>query len=328
MLYNLSNGVMEAQISDFGAKITRLVIPNDRGERKDVVLGFATEEEWHTKEPSFNAVIGRCANRIKNAQFELDGRTYHLLANDRGNTLHGGDHGFNIRIWEVEEHDERHVRLHYRSADGEEGFPGNLDVWVTYTVTADNALRIAYEAKTDAPTLVNLTNHAYFNLEGEQSPSVCDHVLQVLADTYTPLDETDCPTGEIRSVEGTPMDFRQPIRIGDRIEDPFFVPSRGINHNWCVPADKEWKKVAVLHADGRTMEVYTTSPALQVYTGNWVEANVGKSGTLYRPLNSICLETQNCPDAIHHANFPSPVLRPGEVYKELTEYRFVYEKMG
>ena len=323
MLYHLTNGILEAQISDYGAKITRLIVPNKDGDRKDIVLGFATEAEWRTQEPSFNAVMGRCANRIKGAQFDLDGKTYPLLANDRGNTLHGGDHGFNIRTWEAEEHDDRHVRLHYRAADGEEGFPGNMDVWVTYALTADNALSIVYEAKTDAPTVVNLTNHAYFNLEGEQSPSIRDHMLQVLAGAYTPLDETDCPTGEILQVEGTPMDLRQPTRVGDRLEDPFFVPSRGINHNWVLPTAGSMCKAAVLSAAGRTMEVYTTSPALQVYTGNWVEEHVGKSGVTYRPLNSICLETQNCPDAIHHPNFPSPILRPGETYREQTRYQFV-----
>ena len=322
MICHLTNGIIEAQISDYGAKITRLIVPNKDGDRKDIVLGFATEAEWRTQEPSFNAVMGRCANRIKGAQFELDGKTYHLLANDRGNTLHGGNHGFNIRTWEVEEHDDTHVRLHYRSADGEEGFPGNLDVWVTYALTADNALSILYEAKTDAPTLVNLTNHAYFNLEGEQSVSVRDHMLQVLADAYTPLDETDCPTGEILPVDGTPMDLRQPTRVGDRLADPFFIPSRGINHNWVLPTAGTMRKIAVLSAAGRTMEVYTTCPALQVYTGNWVEAHVGKSGVTYRPLNSICLETQNCPDAIHHPNFPSPVLLPGETYREQTRYQF------
>ena len=318
-----SDGGLEAEVSNLGAKITKLLVANRQGEVKDIVLGFRTAEEWRTQEPSFNAVMGRCANRIKNAQFALDGQVYHLLANDRGNTLHGGNNGFNTRLWDVEEHDAQHVRLHYRAADGEEGFPGNLDVWVTYTATDDNALSILYEAKTDKPTIINLTNHAYFNLEGEQSPSVREHVLQVLADAYTPLDGTDCPTGEIRPVDGTPMDLRQPVRIGDCIDQPFFVPSRGINHNWVLPDKKGMKKAAVLYADGRTMTVYTTCPALQVYTGNWVEKNVGKAGKEYDIQTAVCLEAQNFPNSPNCPNFPSAVLRPGEIYFEQTEYKFV-----
>lgn len=323
MFYELRSARLHAEVSDYGAKLTRLVVPNKEGERKDVVLGFATEEEWRTKETYFNAIIGRCANRIKDGRFTLDGKQYQLPINNGTNSLHGGVHGFNEKVWTVQEHDEKHIVLYYRAADGEEGYPGNLDVWVTYELS-EEALTISYKAQTDAPTLVNFTNHAYFNLEGEQSPSVREHVLQVNADYYTPFDETACPTGEILPVEGTPMDFREAVRVGDRIDDAFFAPGRGIDNNWVLPKAEGLQKAAVVSADGRTMEVYTTCPALQVYTGNWVEENIGKSGARYCVQNSICLETQNCPDAINHANFPSPVLRPGEVFEQQTVYRFVW----
>ena len=332
MLYTLQNGRLQAEISTYGAKLTRLIVPNDQGEVKDVVLGFASEDEWRTKETYFNAIIGRCANRIKNGRFVLDGKSYQLPVNNGTNSLHGGVHGFNEKEWEVINdksqitNHQSQITLHYRSVDGEEGYPGNLDIWVTYCLTDDNALSISYEARTDAPTIVNFTNHAYFNLNGEDSPSVRNHVLQVLADAYTPFDETACPTGEVLPVEGTPMDFRQPTLIGDRIDLPFFAPGRGIDNNWLLePRAKSQEPMlaAVLQADGRTMQVLTTCPALQVYTGNYVEQNIGKSGSLYRPQNAVCLETQNVPDAINHPNFPSPILRPGEVFRQQTIYRFV-----
>jgi len=323
MLFDLTNGTLQVQISDYGAKITRLLVPDKNGKVADIILGFATEEEWRTKETYFNAIIGRCANRIKNGQFVLDGKQYQLPVNNGTNSLHGGIHGFNEKTWTAEEYDARHVRLHYRSADGEEGYPGNLDIWVNYALTDDNALSIEYEAKTDAPTVVNFTNHAYFNLNGEASPSIRDHVLQVFADEYTPFDDTACPTGEILPVEGTPMDFRQPQRISDRIDDPFFAPGRGIDNNWVLPAYKGLQLAAEVSASGRTMQVWTTWPALQVYTGNYVEHNIGKSGTTYCPQNAICLEAQNSPDAINHANFPSPILRPGKLFRKQTIYKFV-----
>ena len=331
MLYTLSNGRLQAQISTYGAKLTRLLVPNNQGEVKDIVLGFASEDEWRTKETYFNAIIGRCANRIKNGRFVLDGKSYQLPVNNGTNSLHGGLHGFNEKEWEIVQrpttNDQRQITLHYRSADGEEGYPGNLDIWVTYELTDDNALSISYEAKTDAPTIVNFTNHAYFNLNGEDSPSVRNHMLQVLADAYTPFDDTACPTGEVLPVEGTPMDFRQPTLIGDRIDLPFFAPGRGIDNNWLLQRpmtnDQRPMLAAVLQASGRTMQVLTTCPALQVYTGNYVEENIGKSATLYRPQNAVCLETQNVPDAINHPNFPSPVLRPGEEFRQQTIYRFI-----
>ena len=321
-----SSGGLKVEISNLGAKITKLLVANRKGEVKDIVLGFRTAEEWRTKETYFNAICGRVANRIKNGQFTLDGKAYQLPINNGTNSLHGGIEGFNAKIWEVVEQSLFEIKLHYRAKDGEEGYPGNLDVWVTYTATKDNTLRIHYEAKTDAPTLVAMTNHAYFNLAGEGSGKIHDHILQVFADRYTPFDETACPTGKIAPVEGTPMDFRQPVRIGDRIDDPFFAPGRGIDNNWCLcdgDAPKELRHAATVSADGRTMECWTTMKGLQVYTGNWVEQNEGKSGQVYDIQHAVCLEAQNWPDSINHANFPNIILRPNEKLDEVTEYRFL-----
>lgn len=326
-LYTLrnKNGLL-AQITNYGAKIVSLTVPNDKGEQKDIVLGFNTLDEWMEKETYFNAIIGRYANRIKDGRFSLDGITYQLPINNGTNSLHGGIHGWNEKIWEVVGQNAYSISLHYRCADGEEGYPGTVDVYVTYCLTRDNALQITFEAKTDKPTIIGLTNHAYFNLAGEGSGDVCDHTLQVFADEYTPLDETACPTGEIAKVDGTPMDFRTLQRVGDRITDPFFAPGRGIDNNFVIrgalPRNGELHQAAVVEADGHHMEVWTTMPGLQVYTGNWVEKNIGKSGHEYDVRYAICLEAQNFPDSPNHSNFPNAVLRPGEVYHEVTEYRF------
>lgn len=210
--------------------------------------------------------------------------------------------------------------------DGEQGFPGILDVYVTYQITKDNALRITYEAKTTAPTVINLTQHAYFNLEGEQSDSIREHILQINADSYTEMDNTNCPTGKILPVEDTAMDFRQPTRIGNRIDHDFFARTRGIDANWVLNRPSSEKRLllaATLSVAGRTMQVLTTAPGLQVYTANSVENNMGKGGTIYHPQNAICLETQNYPDAPNHPSFPSAILRPKEIYFQQTEYKFL-----
>jgi aldose 1-epimerase len=318
---------LQAQITNYGAKIVSLIVPNKQGEKADVVLGFSTFDEWQKQETYFNAIIGRYANRIKDGKFALDGVEYQLPINNGTNSLHGGVHGFNEKVWDVVGQSTYSVSLHYRAKDGEEGYPGNLDVYVTYSLTKDNALSIVYEAKTDKPTILGFTNHAYFNLEGEGSGTVHNHQLQVFADEYTPFDDTACPTGEILPVEGTPMDFRQMTRVGDRIDDPFFVPGRGIDNCWALTG---WnakiaslRHAATLEAADRKMEVWTTAPGLQVYTGNWVEQNVGKSGKQYDVQHAICLETQYFPDSPNHTNFPSPILRPGEIYYSRTDYRFV-----
>lgn len=325
-LYTLRNpNGMSAQITNYGAKIVSLYAPDKNGNLADVVLGFSTLEEWKTKETYFNAVIGRYANRIKDGRFVFDGKEYVLAQNNGTNHLHGGTVGFNEKVWEVVGQTKHSISLHYRSKDGEEQYPGTLDVYVTYNITLDNALEISYEAKTDAPTVVGFTNHAYFNLKGEGEGTIHDHVLQVFADEYTPFDDTACPTGEICSVEGTPMDFRMPQKIGDRIDDPFFAPGRGIDNNFVLRKSSDKRRpelAAVLSAADRTMEVWTTMPGLQVYTGNWVEKNTGKSGREYDVQTAVCLEAQNFPNSPNIPSFPSAVLRPGEVYFQQCVYRF------
>ena len=323
----IGSGGLEMTVSSYGAKILSLLVPNSRGEKEDVLLGFSSMQEWQTLEPSFNAVIGRFANRIKHGRFTLDGKTYQLPVNCAGNTLHGGTIGFQQQVWDIVEQTPCSVSMHYCSPDGEQGFPGTLEVYVTYQLTQDNALCITYKAETTAPTILNLTQHAYFNLEGEGTTSVRDHILQINADRYTPLDETNCPTGHICSVQETAMDFRQPTRIGDRIDEPFFARTRGIDANWVLnepAANQQLRLAATLRAGEREMQVLTTSPGLQVYTANFVEQNIGKSGVMYQPQNAVCLETQNFPDAPNHPSFPSAVLRPGEIYFEQTVYKFFY----
>lgn len=320
-----STGGLKVEISNLGAKITKLLVANRKGEVKDIVLGFRSAFEWQEQETYFNAICGRVANRIKKGQFTIDGVDYQVPVNNADNSLHGGIEGFNAKIWEVTAQSLFEITLHYRSKDGEEGYPGNLDVWVTYTATKDNRLVIHYEAKTDKPTLVAMTNHAYFNLAGEDSGRVDDHVLQVNADRYTPFDDTACPTGLILPVVDTPMDFRMPTRIGDRIHDPFFAPGRGLDNNWCLcagDAPKMLRHAATLQADGRTMECWTTMKGLQVYTGNYIEKHQGKNGTMYDEQHAVCLEAQQWPDSIHHEGFPNIVLRPDEKLDEITEYRF------
>jgi len=313
------------EVSNLGAKITKLLIANRKGVVRDIVLGFRTADEWRTQEPYFNAVCGRVANRIKEGTFRIEDTEYRLPQNNGENSLHGGIEGFNAKIWEVVAQSAYEITLRYRSKDGEEGYPGNVMAEVTYTTTKDNRLVIHYTAKTDAPTLVALTQHAFFNLAGEASGRIDDHILQVYADRYTPFDETTCPTGEIRDVEGTPMDFRTPVRIGDRLNDPFFAPGKGIDNNWCLceaDAPKQLRHAATLDADDVRMECWTTMKGLQVYSGNYIRSYVGKSGTIYAPQHAVCLEAQQWPDAIHHEGFPNVMLMPGEQMDETTEYRF------
>ena len=306
-----ANG-MSAQIITRGAIIKELNVPDRDGKFSNVVLTTDSLEKF-LNFPASAAVIGRVANRIAGAQFDLEGTTYKLNANERKNTIHGGRKGFAQQVWtiagEADLKEPSKVTLRYVSKDGEEGFPGTLTTSVTYTLTDNNELRLDYYAESDKPTIANLTNHAYFNLSG--GGSALDHVLQIPAEKYTPTNDELIPTGEILPIEGTPMDFRKATRIGDRIDQLKPKPG-GYDHNYVLSAGKELKFAARLSdpKTGRVMDVRTTQPAVQLYSGNHVAHN------------AICLETQHYPDAIHHKNFPSIVVRPGEPLKETTIFAF------
>lgn len=329
-LYTIKNkNGMSAEVTNYGTKIIRLMVPDKNGKMEDVVQGFDTLQENIDKEPYFGATCGRFANRIKDGKFTLDGKEYTLVQNNSGNALHGGIEGFNAKVWEVKAVLENSIRMQYVSPDGEEGYPGTLYCQVTYTLTDDNELKIKYEATTDKPTVIGLTNHSYFNLKGAGNGTVRDHILQINADFHTVLDDTASPTGEIRPVDNSPFDFRQPVVIGDVIDAPEYVPGRGIDNNWTIrkKQPKELALAATLYEpiSGRKMDVLTTQPGVQVYTANWVEKQPGKYGKIYSEQDSICLETQNFPNSPNIAHFPSSVLRPGERYEEWCVYRFGVE---
>ena len=325
-LFTLKNqNGMYADITNYGAKIVTLFAPDKDDKLADVVLGFETLDEWIEKETYFNTIVGRFANRIKDGKFTLDGKQYQLAINNGTNHLHGGNIGFNQKVWDVLEVSETSLKLQYISADGEENYPGTLPTVVTYAITEDNALSIHYEATTDKPTIAGFTNHAYFNLKGAGEGDIRDHVLQLNADFYTEIDDTQSPTGEIKSVTGTPMDYRNAQAIGERIDDPFFAIGRGLDNNGIINKAQQGDCALAgsVSAANRTMEVYTTLPGIQVYTGNWVEQNVGKYGKKYDVQYAVCMEAQGFPNSPNLPFFPSPVLRPGNKYDEWCIYKFV-----
>ena len=338
-IYTLTNdnGVM-VQLTNYGATVVSLYVPDKEGSLDDVVLGFDSVSDYEKPDPYnpyFGATVGRYANRIAGGQFTLEGKTYTLVQNNGPNHLHGGLKGFKDQIFEaipMKTPEGPAVRFKYLSHDGEEGYPGNLQVSVTFTLTNDNELKIKYLATTDKPTIVNLTNHSYFNLAGEGSGDILNHELMIVADNYTPVDDTLIPTGEIAPVAGTPLDFTTPHKIGERIgelireegDDPF----RGYDHNFVLNNQTGELALAARAKEsstGRVMEVYTTEPGVQLYTGNWVNTR-GKEGKLYEQFSGFCLETQHYPDSPNHPDFPSTVLRPGEVYSTVTIYKFLVEE--
>jgi aldose 1-epimerase len=332
--YTLSNDNMEVRIITYGGVITSIRVPDQKGQLSNVVLGFERLEPYLTQSPYFGCITGRYANRIANAKFTLNGKEYKLSANDGTGLLHGGFKGFDKQIWKVKEittDAQVGIELSYLSPDGEEGFPGNLDTTVTYTLNAQNELNIAYQATTDKVTVLTLTNHSYFNLAGEGSGAIFDHELMLNADHYTPVNSVAIPTGEIAKVEGTPFDFRKAQRIGERIRSGHqqMVYGRGYDHNWVLnranPKDGEMMLAAkVLEPkSGRTLEVLTTEPAIQFYSGNFITGTlVGPSGNTYRQGDGLCLETQHYPDSPNQPTFPSTVLNPGETYDTTTVFRF------
>jgi len=324
----LGGPALHIGVLTFGGVIERVEVPDRTGQTANVVLGLDSLDGYLHRSPYFGALPGRFANRIAGGRFVLDGVEYQLICNDGPNSLHGGPNGFGKRIWTLEESSDRHVTLGLVSVDGDEGYPGTLHVRVTYTVDGPD-LRIDYRARTDRPTVLNLTNHSYFNLTGEGSGSVLDHLLQVDADAFLPVTATSIPTGEVRPVAGTPFDFRASTPIGSRIRqaDEQILRSLGYDHTWVLRPDPGLglRPAARLHdpMSGRTLEVLTTQPGVQVYTANKLTgALAGPSGRSYRQGDAVCFETQHFPDSPNQPEFPSTVLRPGEEFASTTVFRF------
>ena len=333
-LYTLKNrNGMVVQITNFGAKIVSIFVPGRDGSFEDVVLGYESIDEYIKGNPYFGAICGRYANRIANGKFVIDGATYQLPVNNGPNSLHGGPEGFNNQVFDakgvISSPDGELLEMVYVSKDGEMGYPGTLALKVTYTVTDSNELRLDFEAETDRATHVNIASHSFFNLAGEGNGDILKHELTINADRFTPVSDVLIPTGELTAVEATPMDFRKPEIIGKRIDDEFDQLSygKGYDHNWVINRKKpgELTLAAVYFDPGshRTMEVHTTQPGMQLYTGNWLDgSDKGKGGKSYGMRSALCLETQNYPDSPNKPGFPSTLLRPGEIYKNTCLYKF------
>jgi aldose 1-epimerase len=331
-LYTLRNAHnLEARITNYGGILVSLMVPDRHGKLGDVVLGFDRPEEYLKAHPCFGATIGRYANRIAAGLVHLEGRAYQLTRNSEGNHLHGGLKGFDKVLWNAAERESANgpaLDLRYLSQDGEEGYPGALTVDMTYTLTNANELKIEYRAVTDKTTIVNLTHHSYFNLRDAGASDILEHELRIDGDSFLPIDQFSIPTGEIRRVEETPFDFTKLIPIGARIgqEDPQLVHGNGYNHNWILNNPGQLTAPAAVVCDsisGRVMEVLTTEPGLQFFSGNFPDGIFGgKGGNPYPSRSGLCLEAQHFPDSPNHDGFPSTVLRAGEIYSQTTIYRF------
>lgn len=340
-LHNDSTG-MVAQFTNLGAKLVSLYVPDRDGNFADVVCGYATAAEYAAcdnkegkGEPFFGATIGRYGNRIAEGKFSIDGVDYQIDVNEKNRSLHGGSRGFYSVVFDAKQVDDKTIEFTYRSADGEMGYPGNLDVKLTYKLTCCGALKLEYEATTDKPTVVNLTHHSFFNLAGEGDSTICDEQIQIFADNITPVDADLIPTGELMPVEGTPFDLRQPVVIADGIDADHeqIKLGGGYDHNWVLSSEADsvsgLRKAAKVidPQSGRTMTVLTTEPGIQFYAGNFMNATQkGKTGVLYPYRSALCLETQHFPDSPNHSNFPSTILRPGETYSHVCIYKFGVEK--
>lgn len=317
---------MEIKVSDYGATLVQVRVPDKEGRLLDVVLGYDDVQGYEAGNAFFGATIGRVANRIGNGEFRLGGRTYELTRNDGQNTLHGGRDFYNKRIWKTGETQEDHVEFLMDSPSGDQGFPGNVKISVTYTLTKDNEVKIHYRSVPDADTLMNLTNHSYFNLSGHASGTVLDQEVMLYADAYARADSQSIPTGEIVPVSGTPMDFRQLKPVGAEIEEAYEALEfgKGYDHNWVLNGNG-YRKAAFMRSkeSGIAMEVYTDLPGMQFYTANFVDHEKGKAGAVYNMRQAACFETQYFPDAVHKDHFEGPEVKAGEVYETTTAYRFV-----
>jgi aldose 1-epimerase len=333
-LYKLTNkNGMEVEISNFGGVVQSLKVPDKNGKFDDVVLGYDKLEGYVTDKSSFGALIGRYGNRIAHGKFTLDGHSYTLATNNGENHLHGGVVGFNKKVWTAKEAPgakSQSLTLNYLSKDGEEGYPGNLNVTVIYTLTDNNELKIQYDATTDKNTIVNLTNHSYFNLSGQDAGEILGHELTLHADKFTPVGPTLIPTGELREVKGTPFDFTKSTAIGARIgqSDEQLKFGNGYDHNWVLNGGitRNPRLAAEVYdaKSGRVMDVLTTEPGVQFYTGNFLDGTVhGKGGHVYNFRNGLCLETQHYPDSPNHPDFPTTELKPGQKYHTITIYKFL-----
>ncbi len=328
-VYRLTNkqGV-SIEVISLGGKVRSIVVPDKNGQSGDIALGYDSATQYIKGDAFFGATIGRYGNRIGKAKFSLDGAEYKLAANNGENTLHGGPGGFHNVMWNVKEVSPQSLELTYLSKDGEEGYPGNLNTKVTYTLTDNNEFRIDYEATTDKPTVVNLTNHSYFNLKGEGNGDILDHEITINADKFVPIDKGLIPTGELKPVKGTPFDFTKPHKIGERInaKDQQIEFGKGYDHTFVLNKKSNELSLAATVTEastGRKMEVWTTEPGIQFYTGNFLAGNPGKGNKPYPYRSAFCLETQHFPDSPNKPQFPSVVLKPGEVYKTTTVYKFL-----
>jgi aldose 1-epimerase len=332
-LFTLNNNQgMEAVITNYGATVVALKVPDRYGQQMDVTLGYDTIDGYLGGNNYFGCIVGRYANRIAGGKFTLGGKQYTLAKNEGDNHLHGGIRGFDKVVWQSEKLADGSVSgllLKYLSRHGEEGYPGSLAVAVTYRLTDKNELRIDYEAQTDQPTVINLTQHSYFNLAGSGSGDILDHTLTIFADQFTPVDKRLIPTGELRSVKGTPLDFTQPNRIGARItqDDEQLILAGGYDHNWVLNKEEGQLTLAarvIESKSGRIMEVYTTEPGIQFYSGNFLDdRTAGKDGQIYGHRGGFCLETQHFPDSPNRPEFPTTVLESSTRYRSTTIYRFV-----
>lgn len=318
---------MKVEVLDFGAMVAKIEVPDKDGNLVDVVLGYDDVKGYEEGTYFFGAPVGRSANRIGGAAFTINDKAYALADNNDGNNLHSGLDFYHCRMWNVKCAGDNTITFSLHSPDGDQGYPGNADIEITYTLTEDNELRITYDAVSDADTIMNLTNHSYFNLDGHASGDVLEQKIWLDSDSYTRADAKSIPTGEIVSVEDTPMDFRAGRVIGEDIDADYeaTILGAGYDHNWVLKTDGTYKLIGSLSSEesGIKMEVYTDLPGVQVYTGNFIDNEIGKNGVVYIRRAGVCFETQFFPDAIHHENFQSPILKAGEKYHTVTGYKFM-----